>query len=61
MDKICRLNYIGSKFQLLDWVTSSIKEKTGFESFNDKTIADLFSGTGVCAYHFRKSGAKHYL
>jgi adenine-specific DNA-methyltransferase len=58
MDKICRLNYIGSKFQLLEWVTSSIKEKTGFESFNDKTIADLFSGTGVCAYHFRKCGAK---
>jgi adenine-specific DNA-methyltransferase len=56
-EKIQRLNYIGSKYQLLDWLTTTIKEKTGYTSFNDKTIADLFGGTGVVSYHFRNLGA----
>jgi adenine-specific DNA-methyltransferase len=51
--KIKRLNYIGSKFQLLDWITLNILEHTKWTSFEDKTIADLFSGTGVVSYHFR--------
>jgi adenine-specific DNA-methyltransferase len=55
--KICRLNYIGSKFQLLEWITSNMKEKTGWNSFANKTIADLFAGTGVVSYHFRKNMA----
>ena len=57
-EKIYRLNYIGSKFQLLDWITNNIKEKTGWTSFSDKTIADLFAGTGIVSYHFRKNMAK---
>jgi len=57
-EKIYRLNYIGSKFQLLDWITNIIKEKTGWTSFSDKTIADLFAGTGIVSYHFRKNMAK---
>jgi len=57
-EKIYRLNYIGSKFQLLDWITSSMKEKTGWTSFADKTIGDLFSGTGIVSYHFRNHRAK---
>lgn len=56
--KICRLNYIGSKYQLLDWITSTIQEKTGWTSFQGKTIADLFAGTGIVSYHFRQLGAK---
>lgn len=56
-DKIQRLNYIGSKFQLLEWIEMSILEKTGWEDFNNKRIADLFSGTGVISHHFRKKGA----
>jgi adenine-specific DNA-methyltransferase len=51
--KIKRLNYIGSKYQLLDWITLNILEHTKWSSFEDKTIADLFSGTGVVSYHFR--------
>jgi adenine-specific DNA-methyltransferase len=51
--KIHRLNYIGSKFQLLDWITENIKEKTGWASLANKTVADLFAGTGVVSYHFR--------
>lgn len=57
-EKIHRLNYIGSKFQLLDWLTTAMKEKTGWTSFEDKTIADLFAGTGIVSYHFRKQKSK---
>ena len=57
-EKIYRLNYIGSKFQLLDWITNIIKEKTGWTSFQDKTIGDMFAGTGIVSYHFRKIMAK---
>jgi len=53
MPKIKRLNYIGSKFQLLDWITLNILEHTKWSSFDDKTIADLFSGTGIVSHHFR--------
>jgi adenine-specific DNA-methyltransferase len=56
-DKIYRLNYIGSKFQLLDWITNNMKEKTGWTSFADKRIGDMFSGTGIVSYHFRKHNA----
>lgn len=56
-EKVCRLNYIGSKFQLLEWITQNIKDKTGWTSFEDKTIADLFAGTGIVSYHFRKNKA----
>lgn len=55
-----RLNYIGSKYQLLGWLTDFMKEKTGFTSFKDKTIADLFAGTGVVSHHFRLQGATVY-
>jgi adenine-specific DNA-methyltransferase len=53
--KITRLNYIGSKFQLLDWLTSIILDKT---TEPIKSFTDLFAGTGVVSYHFRKLGAK---
>ena len=53
-EKIYRLNYIGSKFQLLDWITSNMKEKTGWDSFANKKIGDMFSGTGIVSYYFRK-------
>ena len=57
-EKIYRLNYIGSKFQLLDWITTNMKEKTGWTSFANKTIGDMFAGTGIVSYHFRKNLAK---
>ena len=57
-EKIYRLNYIGSKFQLLDWITSNMKEKTGWDSFANKRIGDMFSGTGIVSYYFRKHHAQ---
>lgn len=56
-EKIYRLNYIGSKFQLLDWIEEQIKEKTSLTSFEGKLVGDLFSGTGIVSYHFRKKGS----
>lgn len=58
MSKLLRLNYIGSKFKLLEWITQEIKEKTGWQTFQEKRIADLFAGTGIVSYHFRTLGAK---
>jgi adenine-specific DNA-methyltransferase len=57
MTKPRRLNYIGSKYLLLEWLETNIREKTGWESFQGKRIGDMFSGTGIFSYHFRKLGA----
>lgn len=55
--KVQRLNYIGSKFQLLEWLTTIIYEKTGLSTVENIKIADLFGGTGIVSYHFRTLGA----
>jgi adenine-specific DNA-methyltransferase len=56
-EKIHRLNYIGSKYQLLDWLESQILEKTDLKSFENVKIADLFSGTGIVSYFFTNKNA----
>jgi adenine-specific DNA-methyltransferase len=55
--EVRRLNYIGSKFKLIDWIELTILEKTGWQSLQNRTIADAFAGTGVVSHHFRKKGA----
>jgi len=55
-DKIIRLNYIGSKYQLLEWLHKEILSFTGYESLSGKRIADLFAGTGIVSYFFRTKG-----
>ena len=55
--KSTHLNYIGSKHTLLEWLSSQILQTTGWESFQDKHIGDLFSGTGVVSFHFRCQGS----
>ena len=52
-----RLNYIGSKYQLLDWIQGVIREKTGWSSFAGKRFADLFAGTGIVSHSFRLAGS----
>lgn len=52
-----RLNYIGSKYKLLDWILATMQEKTGFEDFAGKRVADLFAGTGVVSHKFRQLGS----
>lgn len=43
---------------MIDWITTTIKTKTGWESFRGKKIGDLFGGTGIVSYHFRTLGAE---
>ncbi len=54
---LCRLNYIGSKHQLYDFIKSSIYDFTKYSSFQNVRIGDLFSGTGIISYYLRKDGA----
>ena len=56
-NKVNRLNYIGSKFQLLDWLTECILTATGWKSLYGRSVGDLLSGTGIVSYHFRKLGS----
>lgn len=55
---INRLNYIGSKFQLLQWIEAEILSKTNLTSFKDIKLADLFSGTGIVSLFFNQKGAE---
>ena len=50
-----RLNYIGCKHTLINYVCDTIEEKVGIE---DKTILDGFSGTGVVGFNLSERGAK---
>lgn len=52
-----RLNYIGSKYQLLPWLEEQILTQTGWKSFHGKKIGDLFAGTGIVSYTLRQKGA----
>ena len=54
---IHRLNYIGSKYQLLQWLDETMRAKTGWPDFRNRRIADLFAGTGIVSAHFRQAGA----
>lgn len=54
-------NYIGSKMKLLDFIELKIKEYTGKNLGEISSFADIFSGTGVVAYHSLKRGCKKIL
>jgi len=47
------MNYIGSKYSLLDFLETSIKQVVGTD---DKVFCDLFAGTGAVGAHFKKLG-----
>ncbi len=47
------MNYIGSKYSLLDFLTNTISEVAGN---NNKVFADLFAGTGAVGSCFKKQG-----
>ena len=56
MAALHRLNYIGSKFQLLEWMDAAILSATGWADYTGKRVADLFAGTGIVSYNFRCRG-----
>ena len=53
---IKRLNYIGSKYQLLEWLQENIQDQIQ-TPLNGLRVADLFAGTGVVSLHFANLGA----
>jgi adenine-specific DNA-methyltransferase len=51
------VNYIGSKYKLSDFISSSVKSIVG-EDLSDKIFCDLFAGTGVVGRNFKKEVKK---
>lgn len=49
------VNYIGSKYSLMDFLTMAISEVVGNDADN-RTFADLFAGTGVVGSTFKSKG-----
>jgi adenine-specific DNA-methyltransferase len=55
--KIIRLNYIGSKYKLLDFINDFIQQSTGLTTYENIRIADVFSGTGIVSKFFSDKNA----
>ena len=51
------MNYIGSKYKLSYFISSSVKSIVG-EDLSDKIFCDLFAGTGVVGRNFKKEVKK---
>lgn len=52
------MNYIGSKYSLLDFLHDTIQKVTGFMDGESYVFADLFAGTGVVGAYYRKLGSQ---
>ena len=46
------MNYIGSKYSLLDFLETTIADVTGYHNGDNYIFADLFSGTGIVAVSY---------
>lgn len=46
------MNYIGSKYSLLDFIDCTIKTVVG-ENLSDLTFCDIFAGTGIVGRYFK--------
>jgi len=55
MNKLPKLNYIGSKYKLIDFINETITEFIQ-EPIKNKTFGDLFSGTSYVGYYYRQLG-----
>lgn len=52
------MNYIGSKYSLLGFLSETIKDVTKIKDGDQYIFADLFAGTGVVGAHYRSLGCK---
>lgn len=50
------MNYIGSKYSLLDFLENTIKDITGFRDGDNLIFGDLFAGTGIVGQFFKSKG-----
>lgn len=51
------MNYIGSKYSLLDFIENGIEEVSGYNEGNSLVFADLFAGTGIVGSTYKSKGA----
>lgn len=52
------MNYIGSKYSLLDFLHETIAEVTQYKDGNEIIFADLFAGTGVVGASYKRKGCR---
>lgn len=52
------MNYIGSKYSLLDFLRNTIANVTGYNTNTPFVFADLFAGTGIVGSEYRKMGCQ---
>ena len=50
------MNYIGSKYSLLDFLETTIEEVTGYKNGDNYVFADLFAGTGIVGQTYKAKG-----
>ena len=50
------MNYIGSKYSLLDFLQETIAEVTGYQDGDSYVFADLFAGTGIVGQTYKAKG-----
>ncbi len=50
------MNYIGSKYSLMDFLKNTIGNVSGFYSGEDHIFADLFAGTGIVGSSYKEMG-----
>lgn len=50
------MNYIGSKYSLLDFIHKTISDVTGYKPGDKYIFADLFAGTGIVGASYREEG-----
>jgi adenine-specific DNA methylase len=52
------MNYIGSKYSLLDFLETTIEKITGYKNGDDFIFGDLFAGTGIVGQTYKAKGCK---
>lgn len=50
------MNYIGSKYSLLDFLETTIEEVTGYRDGHNYVFGDLFAGTGIVGQTYKSKG-----
>ena len=56
MEKKYSMNYIGSKYSLLDFLQETIAQVTGYENGDGLIFGDLFAGTGIVGSTYKQKG-----
>lgn len=52
------MNYIGSKYSLLDFLETTIEEVTGYKKGDEFIFGDVFAGTGIVGQTYKAKGCK---